>query len=178
MFQVFTITPDSSDLRYHSEEYREWIKILKWSVNNCSTSKVQLHEDGTEAENITDDVLELYKLATLIYLERQATNLSEQSEEIESWTCKAFPLLAQLSGLDQPFPLFILGCEARTDEQRSIILELISRTEPASYSKNLQYVAQIIQSIWVQDDLADQTIDYDEKLGAMFSSIGIVPSFA
>jgi hypothetical protein len=139
---------------------------------------MQHQEDGTDAKVITDHVLELYKLATLTYLERQSTNFSGQSAEIESWTNKAFPLLAQLSGLDQQFPLFILGCEARTDEQRGIILELISRTELVARSRNLQYVAHIIRSSWVQDDLADGILDYGEKLGSIFSSMEIVPSFA
>jgi hypothetical protein len=139
---------------------------------------VQHQKDGIEAEVVEIKILELYKLATLTYLERQSTNFSGQSTEIESWTSKAFPLLAQLTELGQPFPLFILGCEARTDEQRCIILELISRTELVACSRNMQYVAHIIRSCWVQDDLADGTLDYDEKLGSIFSSMKIVASFA
>lgn len=114
----------------------------------------------------------------MIYLERQSTNFSGQSEEIDSWSNKAFTLLTELSEFSQPFPLFILGCEARTDEQRTIILELISRTELVARSRNLQYVAHIIRSVWVQDDLADMTLDYRGKLDSIFSSMEIVPSFA
>jgi len=139
---------------------------------------VQHQDDATDAEATADNVLKLYKLATLIYLERQSTNFSGQSAEIESWSDKAFPLLAQLSEFGQPFPLFILGCEARNDEQRDIVLELISRTELVGRSRNLQYIAHIIQSIWVQDDLANWTLDYRDKLDSIFSSMEIVPSFA
>jgi len=139
---------------------------------------LQHQDNATDAEVITENILELYKLATLIYLERQSTNFSGESAEIKSWSDKAFPLLAQLSGFDQPFPLFILGCEARTDEQRDIVLELISKTELVALSRNLQYVTHLIQSIWVQDDLADGTLDYRDKLDNIFSSMEIVPSFA
>jgi hypothetical protein len=117
-------------------------------------------------------------LATLVYLERQSNNFSGRSEEIDAWTDRAFALFTRLSGFDQPFPLFIFGCEARTDEQRMNILELISRTEQVPMSKNLQSVTQIILSVWVQDDLADGALDYFSKLDAIFSSMEIIPSFA
>jgi hypothetical protein len=178
LFKIFTTTSDSSDPRYHSEEYRERIKNLKQSVNNFSTTTAQHAEGDADAPPQTDTVLELYKLASLIYLERQSTNFSGQSEEIESWTGRAFPLLAQLSEFEQPFPLFILGCEARTDEQRGVVLELIARTDLVSRSRNLQYIAHIIRSNWVQDDLADGMLDYGEKLESIFNSMEIVPSFA
>jgi hypothetical protein len=46
-------------------------------------------------------------------------------------------------------------CEARTDEDRVVILDLISRTEENTSVRSLQGIKGIIQSLWVQDDLAD-----------------------
>ncbi|KAH7138209.1 fungal-specific transcription factor domain-containing protein [Dendryphion nanum] len=178
LLQFFTSVANSSDSRYHSEEYREKMKALKEAVMNIPTTKIVHQDDSTEATVATDTLLEIYRLATLIYLERQSNNFSGLSEEIATWIEQALPLLAQLNGYDQPFPLFVIGCEARTDEQRDVILELISRTEAISRSRNLQYVTHVIQAIWVQDDLADGTLDYSNKLDSIFGAVNILPSFA
>jgi hypothetical protein len=151
---------------------------LKSNINTYSATKVQRRDNANIAENGEDHILELYRLAALIYLERQSTNFSGQSAEIELWTDKGILILSQLSGIDQPFPLFVLGCEARTDEQRDIILDLILRTGFGKRSRNLQQVSNIIKSIWVQDDLADHTLDYRDKLESIFYSTNVIPSFA
>ena len=174
MHQVFSTMTDSSDPKYHSQEYIRHIASLKQQLIDFSTSTT------TEAigSSLSSDILKLFKLATLIYLERQSSSFSGVSEEIESWCNEAFQLLTELKDFNQPFPLFILGCEARTDEQRDVVLELISRTDLITHSKNLQYVAHITKSVWVQDDLADETIDYGRKLDRMLSSMRVCPSFA
>ncbi|KAF2622207.1 hypothetical protein BU25DRAFT_310865, partial [Macroventuria anomochaeta] len=121
-------------------------------------------------------ILELYKLATLIHLERHLTNFSGQSAEIEAWSRRAFILLDRLPHSDQPFPLFTISCEARSDFQRSINLKNISQAKSASFSKNLRSIAQMIRSVWMQDDRANTTLNYREKLNAIFSAVEVLPS--
>jgi Fungal specific transcription factor domain len=135
-------------------------------------------KDSQAGENVTEITLELYRLAGLVYLSRVSERFSGQSLDIELWTDKAFSFMAQLSAIDQPLPLFILGCEARSEDQRTIVLDLISRSEQVPFSRSLKEVTGIIQSVWVQDDLAEETLDYKDKLDAIFSSMDVVPSLA
>ncbi|PQE32570.1 zinc-finger transcription factor protein [Rutstroemia sp. NJR-2017a WRK4] len=78
---------------------------------------------------------------------------------------RAYILLDELETSNSAFPLLIIGCEARADEQRMRILQHIER-------------ASILQQIWVQDDLAvDYELDYLNRLDAVISSYQIMPSF-
>lgn len=86
--------------------------------------------------------------------------------------------MQQLPELEQPFPLFIVGCEARSDEDRSVVLELMARTKLMEKSANLQFLAHIMKSVWVQDDLAEEIIDYGLKQRSIFGAMNMVPSFA
>ncbi|KAJ2980343.1 hypothetical protein NUW58_g6967 [Xylaria curta] len=94
---------------------------------------------------------------------------------------KAFSLLSQLSSCERQFPVFILGCEARADEQRTIVLDLISRTEENSASRSFNHVKLLLEAIWAQDDLADAQIgelDYWNKLTSTVSRCSIPPCLA
>jgi hypothetical protein len=46
----------------------------------------------------------------------------------------------KLSACERPIPIFALGCEARTDEQRANTVDLISRTEKEVTSRLLSHV--------------------------------------
>lgn len=77
------------------------------------------------------------------------------------------------------FPLLIVGCEARTDDQRMSILDIIERTMKTSSLRSLRGLWNIFQRIWVQDDLAvDHEIDYLTKLDAIITSHYVMPTFA
>lgn len=73
--------------------------------------------------------------------------------------------------------MFVLGCEARTDEQRGVILSIMEGTERTAASRSLNYLRRILNALWAQDDLAEQELDRREKLGAIFSHCAILPTF-
>jgi hypothetical protein len=52
------------------------------------------------------------------------------------------------------FPIFILGCEAYDDNQRAMILDLISRTEQAIRTRSFAQVRMLLEAIWAQHDLS------------------------
>jgi hypothetical protein len=123
--------------------------------------------------------LELYQLAALLYLERVSRNFSGASDMTSSLTESAFTILKQLDSCNVPLPLFILGLEARTDEQRIIVLGLIERTRKTSLSKSLENVHSMLQAAWTQDDLeTDKDLDYVLKLDTLVTSHLIIPTFA
>jgi hypothetical protein len=91
---------------------------------------------------------------------------------------RAYVLLDNLETFNPAFPLLIVGCEARTDEQRMKILEHIEKATKFSSLRSLHGLRNILQQIWVQDDLTvDYELDYLSKLDAVISSYQIMPSF-
>lgn len=122
--------------------------------------------------------MDLLKLAALIYLKRASRNFSGTSPQIDAMVEKAHVLLDDLGTFNLAFPLLIIGCEARTDEQRMRILEHIERAMRTSTLRSLHGLQNILQQIWVQDDLAvDYELDYLKKLDAIISSYQIMPSY-
>jgi hypothetical protein len=147
------------------------LKIFDWRIRTIPVSAIPNQTPDTIA------VVELYRLAILIYINRVTRNRVDQSTRVQQQIDSAFTFLSRLNSCERQFPLFILGCEARTDEQRAMILDLISRTENTIYSRSLNYVKILIRKIWTQDDLADRELDYWDKLTSIISCCSVVPSF-
>ena len=168
--------------RYHRESYRQYLASLESRLETLLGDPKLRHivdriaQDGTRAGNLLD----LFRLAALVYLERTSKNFSGQSAKIEAWTDAAFEIIAHLRVCKHKFPLFVFGCEANSDARRILILDAISETEKKQkHALNMQSLHQLVQSVWNQDDLqADRRIDYNEKLNTVFSAFETVPSFA
>lgn len=125
--------------------------------------------------------MQLYQLAVLIYLNRSVESSFEtNSVRMQGHIDKAFELLAQLRfGCKPQFPIYVIGCEAQTDEQRAIILDVISQTEEMSSSRSWNYCKRILEATWAQDDLANgnHNTSYRERLSSVLSQCLIIPSF-
>jgi hypothetical protein len=163
---------------YHSDEYRKYLDGLELRL----TESISLTSPDTEAtQSVTEEtspVLELFRLSTLVYLERASRNFSGQSTKLDQWVEDSFSILTNLDTCQHPFPLFILGCEARTDSHRIAILDLIANTEELLHVRNLQEVRELIQSMWVQEDLdVNGEVGFIEKLNLVLSCSGVVPGF-
>ena len=152
------------------EDYKGYIRILDWRVRN-----ILIEYKNTDSQEQTV-IAELFKLATLVYLNRVSGNILDQADSIQANLNRAFALFSQMDSCERQYPLFILGCEARTDEQRLTVLDLISRTEQKNSSRSLNHVRILVQALWAQDDLAEKELDYWDKLSAIISSCTIIPS--
>ncbi|GKT43336.1 uncharacterized protein ColSpa_03517 [Colletotrichum spaethianum] len=76
--------------------------------------------------------------------------------------------------------MFILSCEARTDERRAAIINLINRTERSARTRSLKGLRDLIQSIWVQQDLhadSDLLVNYHGIISTVVSSSTTLLSF-
>ncbi|KAF2792186.1 hypothetical protein K505DRAFT_350782 [Melanomma pulvis-pyrius CBS 109.77] len=162
--------PQDSMSTQQMEDYKGYIRILDWRVRNIPT---QTKPTSDREQNV---VAELFKLATLVYLNRVSGNLLDQADSIQANLNRAFTLFSQIDCCERQYPLFILGCEARTDEQRVTVLDLISRTEMRSSSRSLNHVRILVQALWAQDDLAEKEVDYWDKMSSIISSCTIIPS--
>jgi Fungal specific transcription factor domain len=165
--------------QYYDDEYRQYLGGLESRL----TKSISLTgpEIGAAPQGVIEEVspvLELFRLATLVYLERASKNFSGQSSKLDQWTEDAFTILTQLNVCQYPFPLFIFGCEARTDSRRIGILDLISKTEEHLHLRNVQEVGELIQSVWVQEDLeVNGEVGFIRMLNLVLSSSDVVPGF-
>lgn len=122
-------------------------------------------------------IMELHRLAMLVYLDRASENLLNKRTKTQQLIDKAFAIFARLDRCVPQFPVFVLGCEARSDEQRAAVLGLISRTEADASSRSFNYARSLVQAVWAQDDLAEGEIRYWDKLTYVISCCKIVPTF-
>ncbi|GIC92250.1 uncharacterized protein Aud_008716 [Aspergillus udagawae] len=128
------IPPETS---VNMNDYKCFLEVLDWRIRRLSIPKVP-----DESEPVSDNatlVMQLYQLAILLFLNRSFEGLILQPLRTQQHIDRAFAILLRLSSCKQQFPIFVIGCEARTDEQRAVVLDVISRTEKMSSSRSLDY---------------------------------------
>lgn len=187
------------DPKYHSFEYQEYLDGLEsrlvsltfttpptpppttTSTSTCSTSPSPTSIASTAAAAAVEDFtpnLKLFRLSGLVYLARASRNFSGQSPKLDAWTDEAFAIFEDLESCRHEFPIFVIGCEARSDERRRVVLDLISRTQRDPLVRNVREVRILLQSAWVQDDLhGEGQLEYIRKVNVVMSAFGAVPIF-
>ena len=157
------------------DDFKNYLEVLDWRIRSLPIGK-----GPDDKDHVSDDatlVMQLYQLAILLFLNRSFETLIDQPRRMQQHVDKAFAILPRLSSCKQQFPIHVIGCEARTDEQRAVVLDVISRTEMSS-SRSLNYCKRILETVWAQYDLADGTnIGYRDNLTVVISHCLIVPSF-
>ncbi|KAB5542476.1 fungal-specific transcription factor domain-containing protein [Coniochaeta sp. 2T2.1] len=157
-------TPQTAD-------HKTFLKILDWRIR--TTTIPPTPQDTSD----TPLILELYQLALLVYINRANPKL-QPAARTQQHIDRAFELFPQVRACDRQFPVFVLGCEARGDEQRAAVLDLIARTERGVSSRSFNYVRILLQAVWAQDDLAaGGEIDYLQKISFVISCCRILPTF-
>jgi hypothetical protein len=153
------------------EKHRALLRLIEQRLQHGAASATL---DGTTADTAT--INELFLLAMLVYINRVSGNALEQPKKIQRHIDRGFALFQTLDSCERQFPVFVLGCEARTDEQRVMILDLIDRTEKNGSSRSFNHVRIMTQAIWAQDDLANAELNYWDKLTTIISCCTILPS--
>jgi hypothetical protein len=126
----------------------------------------------------TDPVAELYRLAGLVYLHRGGRRSRVGFQPTESVLRNAFSIIKQLEYCESVWPLFIIGCEARSDEQRLLIHETFSKALKRRDTDNIRSIRKMIEASWIQDDLCeDEETDYQLKINALMSANTVLPIF-
>ncbi|KAG7039309.1 Zinc-finger transcription factor [Colletotrichum scovillei] len=168
---------DPRDPRSQDESYQNQLKDLGGRVRDISVKPAIPSASDPEAAF----AIELYQMATQIYLVRASQSPWEPPADLDALVEAAFAGPVQSCTCEHFFPLLILACEARCDEQRIGIINLIERTQRDIRIRSIQAVKNTIQSIWVQQDLHkddDVLVDYLGTLSSAISSSNTVPSFA
>lgn len=162
---------------YHTEDYRKYIELLEWKIRNVADLSESALPTQPQSKPDISTVVKLLQLTTLIYLERTATQLSGPSEKLTRLLDEAYATLRSIQTCQWPFPLLICACEARDDEERKVIADLVTQTESTAKVKNLRNLKSIIRFVWTQDDLAEGPGSYTDKITALISMSDSVPSF-
>ncbi|KAI0466379.1 fungal-specific transcription factor domain-containing protein [Xylaria cf. heliscus] len=122
---------------------------------------------------------ELYRTAVLVYIARICVNKFDESRDLGPLLDRGFAQIEQMQSCERLFPIFILGCEANTDERRITVLNLLRRTEN-THVRSLDCIRRGLESVWTQDDLhadQDMLLDYMNKLNVVVSSSHTLPTF-
>jgi hypothetical protein len=155
-----------------ADDYKVFLEILGWRIRTLPIPKPS--EDGDGATM----VLQLYQLAMLVYLDQGSEGLLDEPMRKQGYVNEAFDILRRLDFCKQQFPIHIIGCEARTDEQRAVILDIISRSEKTSSSRSYNYCRLILQAVWAQNDLAyGSNIKYSDMMTSVMGHCRILPTY-
>lgn len=95
---------------------------------------------------------ELYRIAALIYLLRVIPE-SENATCRSSYVDQGFRVLRSLPICTSPWPLFVLACEAPSDEHRIEILHTLDRMDQNRKIGNVFVIRNIIETSWNKQDL-------------------------
>jgi hypothetical protein len=175
---MFEVIRQPTDLLYHDNKYENSLRCLENRITHIVPLAPAGISNTTSVSKGWVATIKLFKLAALIYLKRASRNFSGTSLQIDAMVENAHVLLDDLEAFNPAFPLLIIGCEARADEQRMRILEHIGKAMKTSSLRSLHELQSILQQIWVQDDLAvDYEQDYLNRLDAVITSYRIMPSF-
>ena len=109
--------------------------------------------DSRLDESAVLKVAELYRLAALIYIERACRRHIRSSAKVAHLAQKAFNILEEVQLCTTAWPLFIVGCEAETDSQRSLTLQILENSADYRKSDNILWTKKLVEGIWKQDDL-------------------------
>lgn len=130
-------------------------------------------------------IAELHCLAALIYLNRvvPAQTTASQSRHLTALIHLALSLLTHLRICENPWPLFIIACEAVDDSSRLSVLEVFARTqrEQRRRSNHIAWIQRMVEAVWNQKDLdaeAEQDISYITKMDAVISAATFMPAFS
>lgn len=150
------------------------LKIMKQNLFIGSNDGMPTAESIKHSRNIA----ELYRLAGLIYLYRAARRMSPLNPVVQSIDATAFSILKTMATCERTFPLFIIACEAHTDEQRAEIIRIFDETQAQNGPGNIINVREFVESFWAQDDLdTGHDIEYATKITAVLSASDALSSY-
>ncbi|ROW07452.1 hypothetical protein VMCG_03923 [Cytospora schulzeri] len=95
---------------------------------------------------------ELYRIAAVLYLRAICPNI-DATNQTHMWLEQAFKVLASLEICTSPWPLFVVACESKSDEQRIVILRALDRMDEDRKIGNVFVLRNLIENYWKQQDL-------------------------
>jgi hypothetical protein len=121
---------------------------------------------------------QLHCIAALIYMNRATLGYDGTEPSHQTLVHKGLEVLSSIVPCENPWALFIIGCEVRSDLPRLVILEIISRSKRESRIGHLDVVKGLVEAVWNYDDLdPDARLDYNKKLLSIVREAPWMPPF-
>lgn len=187
--EICSVLLDPSDPRSHDASYKERLQALEWKVDSLpwtptSTSTTPSPSPPSSSDYDDDETpdctIDLYKAATRIYLTRATQDPSVAPADLSPLISRAFEGPLRSCYCRHFFPLLIVACEARAEDQRAAILNLIARTEGKGYVRSMAAFRAQVCAFWTQRDLCEEAElvpDYLGLMRAVVSSDRALPSY-
>ncbi|KAL7904976.1 fungal-specific transcription factor domain-containing protein [Trichoderma velutinum] len=173
---VCDILIEPHDPRAQAIEYQSRLRSLENTLINDLVSKTTI----AESDEIEDITAELYQLATLVYLFNGSASSCILDHQLDGVIDRGFYLIRKLSTCQRSLPLLILGSEARNDEERMLLLELIHKSAAKHNDSSLMCIRVGLEMVWSLRDLeADEdeysNLSYLHRLDTVIGSACTLP---
>lgn len=176
--QIVEVVLDRDDPHFRSDQHLAAIRTLELRLERLEQRVSAVTEDVDCDTRATKKLAELFRLAAYIYLERLAKGSESQETKVRCLLDDAFGLLRELKVCERPWPLFIIALEARTDEERVLILSVLEQSLIQRPMGNLTITQRLIHAAWIQQDLhATSAIDPLLVYNTVVSGNRVPPSF-
>ncbi|KAL6786465.1 fungal-specific transcription factor domain-containing protein [Trichoderma sp. SZMC 28012] len=156
---VCDILVEPHDPRAQAVEYQSRLRSLQSTLINDPVAKTTITGLG-EREDVI--ITELYQLATLVYLFNGTASSCIPNHQLDGLVDRGFSLIRKLSTCERAFPLLILGSEARNDEERMLLLELVHKTGAKHNESSLMRIRAGLEMVWSQRDLEADEDEYSD----------------
>ncbi|KAH8693985.1 fungal-specific transcription factor domain-containing protein [Talaromyces proteolyticus] len=176
---IFNVLFQAFEQRDTMEKFVGRLNILEGRASTVVEISERYGKFSTQETTDATDMVKLYQTAAMLYLARVSESISGELRNMKPLLDNAFALLCRMRTCELQFPLLVLGCEARTDEQRNMILDLVWRTEKTTYVRSLDCLRRALRALWIQEDLAsdqDCVPKYMDRLSAIISITRFIPS--
>jgi hypothetical protein len=178
MTELFTAVRISNGKNGPSDEYEDILKDLELRLNSIQQKMRAYDALSPQGVDRLRSTAELYRIACLVYLERVGRGLTHWNTRVVKLVEDGFSLLKILGRCERPFPLFVVSCEARTDDQRQIVLQAISRTQKERNVGNMHWIKTMVEAAWVHEDLHGQDeLPAMVKYNFVISACQALPAF-
>ncbi|OIW23748.1 hypothetical protein CONLIGDRAFT_636998 [Coniochaeta ligniaria NRRL 30616] len=135
------------------------------------------NDDDAEGMVSRTNTAELYRVATLIYLGRVARAEPRDSDVTKEPVAQAFTLLRNMTVCNCPWPLFVVGLEAHTEDQRKIVLTVLDASLRRRPMGSMVLTSRMIREAWALQDLQTEDTDPLALYGLVISHNRVPPSF-
>jgi hypothetical protein len=175
--EVIDIVLDCHDPHYHTQEHLRAIVSLDRRLQNLEQKQSPVTDEVDELIHCLN-IAELYRLAVLIYLYRAAKGESRGSATASRIISIAYGILERIGYCERPWPLFIIALEARSEDQRATVLDVLEQTLKRQPLGAMEVANRMIRDAWVQQDLFEAEIDPLALYGQVICRNRVPPSFA
>jgi hypothetical protein len=125
-------------------------------------------------------LVDLHRLASLLYASRAVHQSTGEEIRHQSLVRASISLLTRMKTCQSAWPLFIVACEASSEEQRLQVLEVFeqSRHERRRRFNHIQFIQHMVETVWKQHDLGTESrVDYLTVFDTVIGSVPFLPLF-